>query len=138
MGRQENLFVSSFYKRYPGRIAIGVAYSQEMVEVFPIVIDDDQGHILGIVAMAAMTDGHIDAVHIYHFSVFQQRYGYGSKMLDVLCRKADQLNVILSLSPIPAPNGETQPISSRQLIGWYHKFGFKGETLLSRQPQKTN
>jgi hypothetical protein len=138
MGRQEDRYLNCFYGRYPGRVAIGVAYSQDMVEIFPMVIDDDHGNVLGIVAMAALTDGNISAVHIFHLSVFQPNYGNGTKMLNILCRKADQFKVILSLSPIPSPNGEDHLISSRQLIAWYHKFGFRGERLLSRQPQKGN
>ena len=50
MGQQESRSLNRFYRRYPGRVAIGVAYSQDMLEVFPIGIDDDRGDILGIVA----------------------------------------------------------------------------------------
>ena len=42
MGIQESRYVNCFCQRFPGRIAIGVGYSQEMVELFPIVIEDDQ------------------------------------------------------------------------------------------------
>lgn len=135
MGQHETRYIECFYSRFPGRVAIGVAYSQDLAEVFPIVIDDDRGNILGIVAMAAMTNDDMTSVHIFHFSVFRPKHGNGTRMLKVLCRKADQLNVTLSLSPIPSPNGEDHQITSRQLIGWYHKFGFRGDTLLSRQPQ---
>ncbi len=138
MGRQENQFIDFFYTRYPGRVAIGVAYSQDMLEVFPIVIDDDQGNILGIVAMAPMTNTDITSVHIFHFSVFEQKNGNGTKMLEILCRKADKQNVVLSLSPIPSPNGEDHQINSRELIDWYHRFGFHGETLLSRRPRQSS
>ena len=137
MGQQENRFIDGFCKRYPGRVAIGVAYSQDMREVFPIVIDDDRGNILGIVAMAALTDAGMTSVHIFHFSVFHQRNGNGTKMLEILCREADRLNVVLSLSPIPSPNGEDHQITDRQLSDWYRNFGFRGETLLSRPPRKT-
>jgi hypothetical protein len=138
MGRQEDRYLNCFCRRYPGRVAIGVAYSQDMTEIFPMVIDDDQGNVLGIVAMAALIDGSITGVHIFHLSVFQPNHGNGTKMLNILCRKADQLEVILSLSPIPSPNGEDHLISSRQLVAWYYKFGFRGGSRLSRQPQKRN
>jgi hypothetical protein len=137
MGQQENRFLNSFYRRYPGRVAIGVAYSQDMLEVFPIVIEDAQGDILGIVAMAAMSNADISSVHIFHISVFRQKRGNGTRMIEILCREADKLSVVLSLSPIPTPNGEDHQISSRQLIEWYRQFGFRGGTLLSRQPQKS-
>ena len=135
MSQQENRFINCFYQRYPGRVAIGVAYSQEMNEIFPIVIDDDQGNVLGIVAMASMTHDSLVSVHIYHFSVFSQRQGNGTKMLKILCKKADRLNVILTLSPIPSPNGEADDIGSQKLASWYRQFGFEGDALLTRQPQ---
>ncbi len=43
MGRQEGRFIKCLYKRYTGRVVIGVGYSQGMEEVFPIVIEDNQG-----------------------------------------------------------------------------------------------
>ena len=95
MGQLENRFINCFHRRYPGRVAIGVAYSQDMREVFPIVIEDEQGTILGIVAMAAMANADLSSVHIFHLSVFEQRVGNGTKMLEILCRKADQLCVTL-------------------------------------------
>ncbi len=137
MGQPEDRFIECFYQRYSGRVAIGVAYSQDMLEVFPIVIEDAQGNILGIVAMAAMTNDAISSVHIFHISVFRPRRGNGTRMLEIICCAADQFKVVLSLSPIPSPNGEDQQISSRQLIDWYRRFGFHGETLLSRQPQES-
>ncbi|MDJ0885593.1 MAG: hypothetical protein QNJ48_15610 [Desulfobacterales bacterium] len=138
MGQPESRFLECILKRYPGRIAIGVGYSQGMEEVFPIVIDDDRGDVLGIVAMAAMEHDNIASVHIYHFSVFNQRRGNGTKMLKILCRKADRLHVVLSLTPIPSPNGEDDSISSEKLTTWYQQFGFEGDTFLRRQPRTTN
>lgn len=111
MGQKEGEFVKCLYKRYTGRVAIRVGYSQGMEEVFPIVSEDGQGNLLGIVAMASMGHGGITSVHIYHYSVFSQRLGNGTKMLKILCRKADLLNVVLSLTPIPTPNGEENNIS---------------------------
>jgi len=136
MTHRENHYVASFHKRFQGRIAISIGYSAEMVELFPIVIEDEQKRALGIVAMAAMSTAEGVSVHLYHFSAFQQRRGNGSKMLALLCKKADQLSVILTVDPTPSYNGKDLTISSRGLIGWYQKFGFRGETLLRRHPQK--
>lgn len=135
MGVQECRFLDCFYQRFPGRIAIGVGYSQEMMEIFPIVVEDAQNKALGIVAMATLSNDSMNSVHIFHLSVFNQNRGNGTKIIELLCKKADKLNVILSLSPIPAPNGENRQISNKQLLTWYRKFGFKGETLLCRKPQ---
>ena len=135
MGLQENRYVNCFYDRFPGRIAIGVGYNQEMMELFPIVVEDDQHNVLGIVAMATLSTNDMQSVHIFHISVFLQNRGNGTKILELLCEKADKLNVILSLSPIPSPNGEDHQINCKQLVAWYRKFGFKGETLLCRKPR---
>ena len=134
MGTNEERYVDCFYKRYQGRVAINVGYSQKMEEIFPFVLEDEQGKSLGIIAMAALLNEDITAVHIYHFSVFIQKCGNGSKMLTELCNHADSRNVVLSLSPIPSPNGRDDQIHSPQLISWYLKFGFRGDALLCRQP----
>ena len=136
MGRQEGRFIKCLYKRYTGRVAIGVGYSQGMEEIFPIVLEDNQGKVLGIVAMAAVEHDGIGSVHILHFSVFSQKLGNGTKMLKILCLKADLLNIVLSLTPIPSPNGEDISISRKKLSAWYQKFGFEGDTFLSRPPRK--
>ena len=88
--------------------------------------------------MASIEHGGITSVHICHFSVFSQRLGNGTKMLKILCRKADLLNVVLSLTPIPSPNGEENNKSREKLGAWYQKFGFEGDTALSPQPIVSN
>lgn len=135
MGIQEDRYVDCFYKQYNGRVAIGVGYAQDMREIFPFVLEDDIGKSLGIVAMATLSNEQINSVHIFHLGAFKSRCGNGSKILNILCLKADELDVMLSLSPIPSPNGEAAQINSEQLIGWYRKFGFRGDSLLCRSPQ---
>ena len=133
---RENRFVDYFYKKYKGRVAIGVGYAQGMMEIFPFVYENDDGEAIGIIAMATLSNNHMNSVHIYHLSVFKSQCGNGSMMLKKLCLKADQFDVNLSLSPIPSPNGESGQINSKQLLGWYRKFGFKGDSLLYRSPAK--
>lgn len=134
MGQQERRYVKEFYRRYAGRVAISVGYTQEMAELFPFVLENNQGKALGIVAMATLTNKEMSTVHIFHFSVFRQWRGNGSRMLRQLCQTADRLNVTLSLSPIPSPNGNEDLLDHRQLIAWYRKYGFKGDSLLCRSP----
>jgi GNAT superfamily N-acetyltransferase len=135
MGQRERRYVEGFYQRYSGRVAICVGYSQEMAELFPFVLEDGGGKALGIIAMAALTNEEMSTVHIFHFSAFKQWRGDGSKMLRHLCQTADRLSIILSLSPIPSPNGNNRLLDHQQLIAWYRKYGFKGESLLCRPPQ---
>ena len=135
MGTQEDRFVDYFYDRFKGRIAISVGYAEGLVEVFPLVLEEGDGQTLGSIAMATLSNEQITAVHIFHLNAFTGRCGNGSAILQILCRKADQLNVTLSLSPIPAPNGNPDQISGRQLTAWYATFGFEGDGLLCRPPQ---
>ena len=134
MGIQENRYVDFFYNKFKGRVSIGVGYGQDMLEIFPFLFEDDDGQALGIAAMAPLSNDDIKSVHIFHISTFQSNRGSGSAILEALCFKADQLGVMLSLSPIPSPNGKARQINSRQLISWYRKFGFKGDALLCRSP----
>jgi len=134
MGISETRFVDRFYKKYKGRVAIGVGFGPGMKEIFPFVMEDDDGKALGIIAMTTQAGECKDSVHIYHLSVFKSQRGHGSEILKTLCHMADQLNVILSVSPIPSPNGETDQINTEQLVIWYRNFGFRGDSLLSRQP----
>jgi hypothetical protein len=137
VGIREDRFVDCFYEKYRGRVAIGVGYGQDLMEIFPFVMEDDDGKALGIIAMATLSNEHMNSVHIFHFSVFHSRCGNGSKMLKILCLKADQLNIRLSLSPIPSPNGEPSQMNSEELSTWYRSFGFSGDSLLCRLPQIT-
>jgi hypothetical protein len=135
MGIQEDRLVEYFYEKFKGRVAIGVGYAEGLVEVFPLVLEDGAGNTLGSLAMAALSNERVTSVHIFHLNAFTGRCGHGSAILQLLCRKADQFSVTLSLSPIPAPNGTPDQISGRQLTDWYATFGFKGDGLLSRPPQ---
>ena len=134
MGIQENRYVDFFYNKFKGRVAIGVGYGQDMLEIFPFLFEDEDGQSLGIAAMAPLFNDEINSVHIFHLSAFQSNRGSGSVILEALCIKADQLGVMLSLSPIPSPNGLAGLISGRQLVNWYSKFGFEGDALLCRSP----
>lgn len=135
MGIQEDRYVECFYAKYRGRVAIGVGYAQDMVEIFPFVLEDEGGNALGIIAMATLSNDQINSVHIFHLSAFMPNCGNGTKILEILCIKADRLNVTLSLSPIPSPNGKARQMNSVQLTRWYRKFGFTGDSLLCRIPK---
>ena len=137
MNQLENLYVASFHKRFQGRVAICVGYSADMIEIFPIVIEDEKMGALGMVAMAAISNEDLTSVHLLHLSAFRPRRGNGSKMIVMLCQKADQLSVTLSVNPIPMHNGKDTQVSSKTLIDWYGQYGFRGDTLLIRKPRRS-
>ncbi|SCD90774.1 hypothetical protein GA0115243_104745 [Streptomyces sp. ScaeMP-e83] len=51
-----------------------------------------------------------------------QGKGWGSEILKMICRDADQENVTLVLSVDPGPVG----LPYSQLVDWYTRYGFQG------------
>jgi hypothetical protein len=135
MGYPEEKYISAFHEEFAGRVAISVGYAQDFNEIYPVVFENAEGSAIGIFAIAALSTDALDAVHIFHLSAFKPNCGDGSVILTALCLKADQLNVALTLSPVPAPNGEPGQLPHVELDAWYRKFGFAGEGLLHREPQ---
>jgi hypothetical protein len=130
----EKNYVNFFYEKFEGRVAIGVGYDQNLSEIYPFVFEDAGGKSIGLVALGVYTDDEINLVHIYHIGSFKGNRGNGSLILQQLCYQADRYQITLSLSPIFMPNGRNQPMSTEQLISWYGRFGFKGNSPFKREP----
>ena len=133
---QEHDYVSFFYNKYEGRVAIGVGYDQNLSEIYPFVFEDTEGKSIGVVALGVYEHENVKHVHIYHIGSFKNNRGNGSRILQQLCFQADKFQIILSLSPIFMPNGKNEPMSTEQLKSWYGKFGFKGSSPFKREPTK--
>lgn len=131
----ESGYVDYFYKKYQGRVAIGVGYNQNLSEIYPFIFQNTCGIPIGIVAMGVLC-GERDVVHIYHIGSFITHQGDGSLMLTELCSKADCFNIKLSVSPVYMPNGKDPHMEFDLLSKWYHRFNFKGEANLMRNPRK--
>lgn len=132
---KENDYVSYFYKRYQGRVALGVGYDQNISEIFPLVYQTSYGESIGVVALGVVADNK-NVVHIYHLGAFISQQGDGSKILQELCVQADNFNISLTVSAIVMPNGKERQIEDNSLIQWYKSFGFSGETGLIREPNR--
>ena len=130
----ENDYVEYFYKKYEGRVAIGVGYDQNLSEIYPFVFEDPDGSSIGVVALGVFRHEELNYVHIYHIGSFKSNHGNGSQILKELCLQADQYQIILSLSPIFMPNGKSEPMSTEQLRSWYGRFGFQGSSPYKREP----
>lgn len=130
---QEERFVDFFYDKYPGRVSLGVGYGHGLKEIFPFVFVDDDDVSIGIIALDSLM-GDIQVVHIYHIGSFVHKQGDGSRMMDALCRVADDYQVTLSLSPVYLDNGKDTTMGDDDMIGWYRRFGFEGEGQLLRTP----
>ena len=133
---QEHEYVKFFYKKYEGRIAIGVGYGQNLSEIYPFVFEDPHGRSIGVVALGVYPHENINYVHIYHLGSFKSCRGNGSQILEELCLQADKYQIILSLSPIFMPDGKNEPMSTEHLRSWYGRFGFRGSSQFKREPCK--
>ena len=133
---QEHQYVNFFYKKYEGRVAIGVGYNLDLSEIYPFVFEDTDGNSIGVAALSVYAHKNIDYVHIYHLGSFKNNRGNGNKMLEELCFQADKYQIILSLSPIIMPNGKNESLTSEGLREWYGRFGFKGCPQFKREPIK--
>ncbi len=132
----EHDYVNHFYKTYEGRVAIGAGYNQDFSEIYPFVFEDSAGNSIGIVALGVYLHEGIDYVHIYHIGSFKENRGDGAQILQELCLQADEFRIILSLSPIPMPNGKNESRNIKCLKKWYGNFGFEGRSHLTREPGK--
>ena len=132
MGK-ENDYVNHFYDKYHGRVAIGVGYNQDLLEIYPLVFQNIEGESIGIVALGAISD----AVYIYHLGAFITKHGDGSVILEELCHQADRFNIYLTVSPVYTPSGGEPTMNARQLKQWYEGFGFRGESRLLRTPKSS-
>lgn len=128
-----NEFVSYFYERYQGRIAIGVGYTQNMSEIYPLVFQNRSGESIGVVALGIAHEKE-NVVYIYHLGAFVPRRGNGSIILKELCRQADRFKISLSVSAIPLFSEKGFKMTAERLTLWYRGFGFKGDTGLIRKP----
>ena len=57
-------------------------------------------------------------------------------ILKELCYQADKFDIILSLSAVFSPNGIDPIMDTKRLVQWYERFGFTGESGLSREPNR--
>ena len=130
-------YVNFFYEKYPGRVAIGVAYDHELSEIYPLVFKNENNESIGIAALGAVPDEE-SLVYIYHLGAFELRRGDGSKILKELCVQADKFDVSLKASAIVMPNGKDPSMSTDNLIRWYKRFGFKENNGLLRNPMIEN
>jgi hypothetical protein len=126
-------YVSYFYDKYHGRVAIGVGYTTGLVEIYPLVFQNKNKESIGIVAMDTIPDEE-SIVYIYHLGAFESGCGNGSVILQELCDQADRFNISLKVSPIVMSNGKDPSMATDQLIEWYKKFGFRGNAGLLRNP----
>ena len=132
----EHAYVNHFYEKFEGRVAIGVGYNQDLSEIYPFVFEDTAGNSIGVVALGVYLHEGLSYVHIYHIGSFKGNQGDGALILQELCLQADRYRIILSLSPIPMPNGKNESMSSECLRKWYGNFGFKGHSHFIRKPQQ--
>lgn len=129
----ETDFVDYFYNKYPGRISFSAGYCADLNEIYPFVFEADNGEAIGVIAIGVIENDET-AVHIYHIGAFVSGSGDGNMMLEEICNQADKFDIILSVSPIAMPNGDTGLMTSDALTDWYEKFGFTKDSVFKRKP----
>ena len=134
MMNQEERYVDFFYRKYPGRLALGVGYDESLTEIFPFVFINDKGDALGGIALSPIEHDEGFTVHIFHISSFVTNCGDGTTMLRELCQKADDFSITLCLSPVAMSNGTDDIMDSGQLKKWYEQYGFQGKNDFCREP----
>jgi hypothetical protein len=72
-------------------------------------------------------------VDIYHISDFTPVKGDGSEILRSLCKAADEYGGHLCIQAEAQFNGK-QTMTTPELIGWHHRFGFTGNRMMHREP----
>lgn len=88
--------------------------------------------------MATHYDSEMEGnwLQLTYLRVYKQQRGVGARVLDLICRLADQHQVDLFLYAVS--QDEKDSIPDYKLIFWYKKYGFvrsteKGSTLMERK-----
>ena len=112
-------------------MTVGVNSESDIVHPF---VFENKGKIpIGLIAMSADGISNPVDVDIYHISAFNPGKGQGSEIMQFLCRVADEYGVRLCIQVEVQYNGKLT-MTSAELISWYHKFGFTGNSIMYREP----
>lgn len=131
---REQEYIDYFYGKYISRFA-GYEYAEKHSQGHSFVFQDVYGKPIGAIALNEVASQN-KTVHIHYLKAFVLNSGNGTLMLLELCRKADCFNVQLSVNPAFAPDDKYSDSNFNVLREWYTKFGFKGESCLSRIPRQ--
>ena len=126
-------FVKHLYSRFPGRIPVPVGGGMKGV-VYPLVMYDGP-EALGCIGCAWHDGLRDNEVQVYHFSAFLPGRGHGTRMMEQVCKLADQFGVALTLMPQPRWTESDEPLDEVALRQWYKKFDFAGLGYITRIAQ---
>jgi len=121
------------YSLYEGRAAVTVGVNNELKTVHPFVYENGYKIPIGLIAMSASDVSTPTEVDLYHVSAFIPGKGQGSEIMNFLCEVADQYGVRLCIEAKAQFNGN-ETLSNTGLTRWYRKFGFKGYSIMYREP----
>jgi predicted GNAT family N-acyltransferase len=88
---------------------------------------------IGLIAMSVDDASDSAAVDVYHISAFKPGKGQGSEIMNYLCNAADEFEVRLCIQAEAQFSGR-QTLSGADLVGWYRRFGFIGNSTMYREP----
>ena len=130
-------YVDHMYSLYEGRAAVTVGVNNESKTVHPFVYENKNRMPIGLIAMCASDNITPTEVDLYHISAFIPGKGQGSEIMNFLCNAADEYGVHLNLEAIAQFNGNKN-LNNAALASWYRKYGFKGISLMRREPDKVH
>ncbi len=130
-------YVDHMYSLYEGRAAVTVGVNNESKTVHPFVYENKNCMPIGLIAMCASDIITPTEVDLYHISAFIPGKGQGSEIMNFLCNAADEYGVRLSLEANAQFNGNNI-LNDAALASWYRKYGFKGNGLMRREPDKVH
>ena len=130
-------YVDHMYSLYEGRAAVTVGVNNESKTVHPFVYENKNRRPIGLIAMCASDIITPTEVDLYHISAFIPGKGQGSEIMNFLCNAADEYGVCLSLEANAQFNGNNI-LNDAALASWYRKYGFKGNSLMRREPNKVH
>jgi len=128
-------YVDHMYSLYEGRAAVTVGVNNESKTIHPFVYENKNRIPIGLIAMCASDIITPTEVDLYHISAFTPGKGQGSEIMNFLSKTADEYGVRLSIESSAQCNGN-KIMNDAALANWYRKYGFKGNSLMLREPGK--
>jgi len=126
-------YVDHMYSLYEGRAAVTVGVNCESKTVHPFVFENASKLPIGLIALCPGDITTPTEVDVFHISAFITGRGQGSEMLNFLCDAADVYGVRLCIEANTQFNGN-KIMTDAALRSWYRKYGFKGDSLMYREP----
>lgn len=128
-------YVKYMYSQFEGRAAVTVGVNSDSETIYPFVYENNSQMPIGLIAMSVDNISNSADVDVYHISAFKPGNGQGSEIMNYICYSADEFGIRLCIQATALFSGR-RALAGVDLINWYRKFGFKGDEIMYRDPNK--